>query len=414
MREKSRRHLIVVVVFAALAAGWLAGCERSEQTVPPEGPGIYHKKKLRAEPDARLRNEITAAAEKADAVEVYYLLAQGNGCSPVPRARYPKNSREFKWLLAELKRAKDEGIVVYTDGAREKIKTPTVWQIAIRAQDRQLLTLNYGGVDGRIEKAGEDGVLFLSPKAREFIEGLCDISQRQYKYVVRKIKIDGHEYPVLHSREVTFLVKAAIPEVPSRVPPLFLEEEPVSQGSIYPGGEIPDTAVKFGKEEAVEKAKEYLAAQGVAVEKTAIVKVQPMVETALDPTGKGKERSRVLLYRVEFRRVVNGLLLANGDRIVVELDSAGVRSCQNWRRTITETGKPREIVSVEKAFREIDANFYRAYQACGLEEITEISLAYWIPRLRPQKVVHPAWAFKIGKEDCWVYIDAYTGKILLD
>ncbi|MGQ9498270.1 MAG: hypothetical protein ACUVSP_08310 [Desulfotomaculales bacterium] len=71
---------------------------------------------------------------------------------------------------------------------------------------------------------------------------------------------------------------------------------------------------------------------------------------------------------------------------------------------------------MQEALRELEANLHRAFQMGQLEEITEIRLVYYVAHsAKPQEVIPPAWAFKIGSEGrSYAYVDAHGGKILLD
>jgi len=94
------------------------------------------------------------------------------------------------------------------------------------------------------------------------------------------------------------------------------------------GSKIPDDPVGFGREEAVARAEKFLEDRGIDVNRLAVQKVWTLHETRLDLSGEGGDETGFLAYQVGFGRTLNGLPLANGDRITVQLSNTGI-SIQN-------------------------------------------------------------------------------------
>ncbi|MEW6772109.1 MAG: DUF6345 domain-containing protein [Bacillota bacterium] len=275
----------------------------------------------------------------------------------------------------------------------------------------------------------------------------------QTLYALTSLAQTGHR--VLHSKHAIIDVKARIPEAPSELPPLLLQEPAVNPyeiarhflgedrfnrskvtcqedgrvwyqvdgsnleifptgGISYHDGELEFTNVAFDQSAVVEKAKQFLVGKGQDVGELVVKSVRPLIETKLDLTGSGNDTSRVIAYQVEFQRVINGLALANGDVVRIILDNGGIKDYWNGLRSVRGTGQPEKLIPVEKAFEELEANLDRAFQMSDKAEISEISLVYYVSNMaKLQSVVHPAWAFKL-QEGTYAYVDAFTGKILLD
>ncbi|MEW6192765.1 MAG: hypothetical protein AB1507_05360 [Bacillota bacterium] len=440
MRQKP---LLIFILLLWVAAAWFTGCAGSMNSRPGAGDAAN---RARLEAARRLQQAITAAVKQVEAIEVYVLPGWEHTEPLIPRARYKRGTKEFRWLLDELLAARTEGTVA---------EALPDWRVVLRAGDRKLLALNYCSADGRIEKPGNSGVLFLTPRAKEML-ALYDVGSRAQ--IVRRVRIGDREYPVLHCRHTEVLVKAPFPGAPTRVPPLLVAEQLVSTQSIvrsffseadlrhariskredgrtcyrvgdrllevYPtgghiyrvGSEIPDAPVGFGREEAIARAEKFLEDRGIDVNRLAVEKVWTLQETRLDLSGEGGKKTGFLAYQVEFGRTLNGLPLANGDRIAVEVSDKGVTYYFNGQRKIKGTGEPRPVIPVEEALRELEANLHRAFSMGPLEEITEIRLVYYVAHpAKPQKVIPPAWAFKLGNGGrSYAYVDAHSGRMLLD
>ncbi|KUK41727.1 MAG: Uncharacterized protein XD69_0221 [Clostridia bacterium 62_21] len=201
-----------------------------------------------------------------------------------------------------------------------------------------------------------------------------------------------------------------------RVGNRLLEVYPTGGHIYHAGGELPDTTVSFGREEAVARARKFLEDRGIDVKTLAVEKVWALNETRPDLSGRGGNETGVLAYLVEFGRTLNGLPPANGDRITVELSNTHVTYYFNGQRMIKGTGEPRPVIPLQEALRELEANLHRAFQTGCLEEITEIRLVYYVAHpAKPQEVIPPSWAFRIGSTgSSYAYVDAHGGKILLD
>ena len=438
-----RKRLVLFTLLLWAGAAWFAGCAATTHSCLKAGDAAERE---RLEAAVRLKRTIAATAKQVEAIEVYVLPGWEHTEPFIPRARYTRGTKEFRSLLAELLAAGPDGTVA--------TGVPG-WRVALCGADRKLLALDYCRADGRIEEPGGGGVLFLAPRVRELLV-LDDVASKAQ--IVRRVCIGDAEYPVLHCRHTEVLVKAAFPDAPSRMPPLVVAEQPVptqnivssffseedlrqakitkreSVGSmcysvgdrsleVYPTGGhvynvrplIPDDPVGFGREEAVARAEEFLEERGVDVRGLAVRKVWPLAESTLDLSGEGGGETSLLTYHVEFGRTLNGLPLANGDRITVMLGNTGVGYYFNGQREIKGAGEPRPVISVEEALRELEANLHQAFKMDQLVEITAIRLVYYVSNpSKAQEVIPPAWAFELDGSHACAYVDAHSGRILLD
>lgn len=135
----------------------------------------------------------------------------------------------------------------------------------------------------------------------------------------------------------------------------------------------------------------------------------------MDLAGEGGRETGVLAYQVEFGRTLNGLPPANGDRIAVMLGNTGVTRYFNGQRKIKGIGEPRPLIPVGEALRELEANLHRAFKMGELVEMTGIRLVYYVSNpCKAQEVVPPAWAFELDGSHAYAYVDAHSGRMLLD
>ena len=183
--------------------------------------------------------------------------------------------------------------------------------------------------------------------------------------------------------------------------------------------------VDFGADAAVVAAAAYATERTGLPEDAELAGVTEVRAGAFDPLTGDVTNESTRAYVVEYRHSFSGIPIAGVEGDIISVVVGPGQDVINMRRTwrkVAASGKTVRVMDAAEALNGLAMGGERAAALSSTMNVTNVRLVYYAKKSSvSQSAMQPAWEFTLMGEEtdepvspCLIYVDASTGKVLMD
>lgn len=188
----------------------------------------------------------------------------------------------------------------------------------------------------------------------------------------------------------------------------------------YDNGEVLSSdKLNFNKEEAVEKAKQFINNNDLVSAELKVDRIYETTKTRLNLESTDDDSSAVVQYKVVFRRSLNNVKVeGNAAEVVsVTIDNKGIRRYERYLNDLRSNGttsKKESLITGDQALNSFIKNADGLLDIPGDAIISDLKLVHFASAYNSQEAkTVPAWRITVDGDQVF-YADAISGELLCE